>query len=402
MNNLLNISDSPKYDELITRKSFHTYSPFIESYNPSDTIRICVQNQDLVLLPAESVLYVEGTLTDKNGHGSDTIRLNNNCVAFMFDEIRYELNAIEIDQARNPGITSSMKNYISLNSNESDTLLNAGWSIKENRTIKVPSGHFNFCVPLKRLLGFAEDYRKIIPNAKHELILIRARSNDNSVNTTVVDYVFTIKKITWKVPHITLSDVERLKLYQIFQSSQPIQISFRSWDLYEYPNVPKSAHNIWRVKTANQLEKPRFLIFALQTNKLNNKNTNSSEFDPCKLQNLKVYLNSEVYPYENLHVSYEENRCALLYHMYAEFQESYYGCNPLPLLDLSEFKSVAPIVVVDCSHQNEIVKAGPVDVKIEFEVGSNGIADNTSAFCLLLHDRIIEYSPVSGDVRKLI
>ncbi|KAJ8949037.1 hypothetical protein NQ317_005818 [Molorchus minor] len=113
MNDLLNISDSPRYDEIITRKSFHTYSPFIESYNPSDTIRICVQNQDLILLPSESILYVEGTLTDKDGQGQDTIRLNNNCVAFMLDEIRYELNGIEIDHSRTLGITTSLKNYIS-------------------------------------------------------------------------------------------------------------------------------------------------------------------------------------------------------------------------------------------------------------------------------------------------
>jgi len=34
----------------------------------------------------------------------------NNCVAFMFDEIRYELNDVEID--RNWNITSMLKNYV--------------------------------------------------------------------------------------------------------------------------------------------------------------------------------------------------------------------------------------------------------------------------------------------------
>ena len=30
----------------------------------------------------------------------------------MFDEIRYELNGVEIDRNRNVGITSTIKNYV--------------------------------------------------------------------------------------------------------------------------------------------------------------------------------------------------------------------------------------------------------------------------------------------------
>jgi len=35
-------------------------------------------------------------------------------------------------------------------------------------------GHFNFCVPHNTLLDFYEDYKLVIVNARHELILIRA------------------------------------------------------------------------------------------------------------------------------------------------------------------------------------------------------------------------------------
>lgn len=402
MSDLLNISESPRYDESITRKAYHTYTPFIESYNINDVIRICIQNQDLILLPSESVLYVEGTLFDDKGSANDNVQLTNNCVAFMFDEIRYELNGIEIDHVRNLGITSSMKNYISINPHESAMFRNAGWSITDNRALKISDGLFNYCVPLAMLLGFAEDYKKIVPNAKHELVLIRAKTNNNSVATTIAGYQFKINKIAWKMPHIALSDAHRLKLYQTIQGSRPIQMSFRSWDLYEYPNLPNSTHHIWRVKTSTQLEKPRFIIFALQTNKMNNIKETPSEFNHCKLSNFKVHLNSEVYPYDNLNVSYESNRYALVYHMYSKFQESYYGISSSPLLDSNKFKNVAPIMVVDCLHQSEVIKSGPVDVKIEFETLNGGIVDNTSAFCLLLHDRLVEYSPLNGDVKKLV
>jgi len=35
--------------------------------------------------------------------------IESNCVAFMFDEIQYELNGAEIDRIRNVGITSTLK-----------------------------------------------------------------------------------------------------------------------------------------------------------------------------------------------------------------------------------------------------------------------------------------------------
>ena len=43
------------------------------------------------------------------------------------------------------------------------------------------SEDFNFCVPLNTLLGFCDDYKRIVINARHELILIRARNDNNCV-----------------------------------------------------------------------------------------------------------------------------------------------------------------------------------------------------------------------------
>lgn len=404
MSKYLNITAEPRKDETITAKIYHSYSPFVESYNVNDTVRICIQSQDLVLLPCESYLYIEGTYYENN-IVMPQVRLASNCVAFMFDEIRYELNGVEIDHCRNVGITTAMKNYVSLTEHESDSLLNAGWSVINDRSIRNPSGEINFCVPLNKLFGFAEVYKKIIPNVKHELILTRSKTDDNAIiwDKAAANYKFQLKKIQWKMPHITLSDNERLILYKIIKSSNPISMAFRSWDLYEYPNLPRTTNHVWRIKTSNQLEKPRFIIFAFQTNRLNNAKESPANFDTCNLVNFKVFLNSETYPYENLNISFNKNRYADLFYMYSKFQESYYGTNiPEPLLSLYEFKEFAPMIVIDCSHQNEIIKSGPVDVKVEFQTEVNGINDNTSAFCLILHDRIVEYTPLSGEVVKKI
>ena len=48
-------------------------------------------------------------------------------ICYLFDEIRYELNGIEIDRCKNVGITSTIKDYISLTHGQSYIMKNAGW-----------------------------------------------------------------------------------------------------------------------------------------------------------------------------------------------------------------------------------------------------------------------------------
>jgi len=88
-----------------------------------------------------------------------------------------------------------------------------------------------------------------------------------------------------------------------------------------------------------------------------------------------------------------------MYDMYANFSESYYGAR-IDLLSRNYFIQQAPFIVIDCSKQNEILKTGAVDVRLEFESKQN-FPQGTSAYCLILHDNIIEYKPISGIVHKL-
>ena len=59
--------------------------------------------------------------------------LVNNCVAFMLDEIRYELSDVEIDRNRNATITSMLKNYVSMTNDKTLIVLNARWNSRFRR-----------------------------------------------------------------------------------------------------------------------------------------------------------------------------------------------------------------------------------------------------------------------------
>lgn len=398
MNGILNINQNINYDNSITKVEYHSYSPFINSFNNSDEIRISIQQQDLYVLPSQSYLYIEGSLKNAADETvSATAQLTNNVIGFLFDEIRYELNSIEIDRTRNVGVTSTIKNYISLNNATSKMCYNAGWS--PDNLILPANGLFNFCVPLNMLLGFAEDYKKIIINAKHELILNRARNDDNAVVSPTDVVNIKINKLQWRIPHITVAAQEKLTFLKLLDANKSIQMSFRSWDMYEYPTLPATMQTNWTVKTTSQLEKPRYVILAFQTNRKNQKDKDVSKFDNCALSDVKLYLNSETYPYDNLNVDFGKNQFAILYQMYMQFHESYYGQIAEPQISWENFKNSAPITVIDCSRQNETLKSGPVDIRLQFKTLEN-IAANTTAYCILLHDRIVEYNPLTNQVIK--
>jgi len=47
-------------------------------------------------------------------------------------------------------------------------------------------------------------------------------------------------------------------------------------------------------------------------------------FDHCKLTNVKLYLNSEFYPYDDLKLDFKKRRAAILYDLFICFRTSYY------------------------------------------------------------------------------
>ncbi|XP_044597175.1 uncharacterized protein LOC123273762 [Cotesia glomerata] len=197
-----------------------------------------------------------------------------------------------------------------------------------------------------------------------------------------------------------MSDKQKIDVLNYITSDPAIPISFRTWELYEYPLLPATTNHIWAIKTTNQLEKPRFVIVGFQTARKNQSNQNASEFDHCNIRDIKLVLNSQSYPYGSLNLNITNNQYALMYDMYTNFQSAYYGKEAEPLMAKKDFLNKAPLYIIDCSKQNESIKSGPVDIRLEFE-SSAQFPNQTAAYCLIIHDRIVEYNPISSTVRKL-
>lgn len=420
--NALSIMQSVPFDDSVTHMEWHTHLPYASmTLNNSDEIRIPIQQQDICVIPSMSYLYVEGTLLLADKTAPKKTSFTNNGCLYLFDEIRYEFNGLEIDRVRNPGIASTLKGYVSFNESSLKAMGNAGWvnsSAQIDSQLPKPSvdddGNFSFVIPLNSVLGFCEDYRKIVVNARHELVLIRSSGDKNALlwnpgpatgnppvtDTNVESVKVTLNKLCWRMPYVTLSDEQRVGLLKQLNKGISVPVEYRSWELHEYPTLPQTSKQSWTVKTASQLEKPRYVIVAFQTGKRANMKANAATFDHCKLTNMKLHLNSVSYPYDDLKLDVSRNHYALLYDMYTRFQESYYLLQAQPLLSREVFEKHAAMVVIDCSKQNETIRSAPVDIRLEFEASENFPA-NTTAYCLIIHDKSFSYDPSSNLVRPL-
>lgn len=400
MSDILSIGHLPIRDTSIARKQYHGYSPYTSSYANGDEIRIAIQSQDLYLLPSESYLTIEVSAERKTGANFANVAATwAACYAqHLFSEIRYEINNIEIDRIKTPGIVSAVKKMAALRPCEVKLHnLESHYCQKELAARK-----YVFIVPLNQLFGFCEDYRKIIMNAKHELILVRNRKDIYSYVSASESFNIQVKRIQWEVPHIQLSDYAKLSMLRYLEKKRTITVPYRSWDLYEMPQLPRTSRHIWTVKSTSQATKPRYVLVVFQTNKLI-VSENASTFSSCNITNVKLFLNSEYYPYENLNCVFDTaaSNCQEQYLQLLNIQKSYYsgqeGPNPLPY-GLSEFEQ-NPIFAFDCSRTDESLLNGAVDIRLEINASEN-IPDKTAAYCLLIYDNQFEYSPFSSIVVK--
>ncbi|XP_063635222.1 uncharacterized protein LOC134805978 [Cydia splendana] len=245
-------------------------------------------------------------------------------------------------------------------------------------------------------------------NGKHELILNRASTDVNCLDLAPVDAdkvpqppipngEIEISRVTWRMPVIKVSDKEKLRLMSYVERSIPVQIAFRTWELYEYPILPASQRHIWCIKTSTQLEKPRYLIVGFQTDRRNDKTKDMSIFDHCNLTNCRVYLNAQYYPYDPFSAEFKTNNYALLYDAFTNFQRSYYNRDHTsPQVNYAHYKTQSPLIVIDASRQCDSYNsgAGAIDIKLEMEFKEN-MPSNTTAYCLIINDSLFEYNALT-------
>lgn len=267
------------------------------------------------------------------------------------------------------------------------------------RTVDDNTKEFNFRIPLALLFGVFADYKNVLMG-KQKIKLVRARHDDNCYKSSGdKKAAITLKTVELKVRHIYPSDAVKLRLLDEIAKNKSIFIPFRNWEIHELPALRTTKKDIWTVKTMS--ERARYVIVFFMNARKDNFKKDCTYFDNLNITDVKLYLNSEVYPYESLNLNFSNRQYTEAYRMYTEFQKTYLGKQySEPLLDFIAFKNRA-LFVIDCAKQNEALKSTTIDVKLEFQSSENFSADSR-AFCLIIHDRVLEYQALTGQVRDLL
>ena len=109
---VLSVERRPFFEDNITHYEYHPRAPYASAsrYGNNDEVRIPILQQEVFTLPMESFLYVEVKLSKKTAStGTVNVKMVNNAIAILFEEIRYELAGVEVDRTKSVGITSTIK-----------------------------------------------------------------------------------------------------------------------------------------------------------------------------------------------------------------------------------------------------------------------------------------------------
>ena len=391
---MLNILEPVQYENSVLKKEFRSYLPYNDnSFNANDEIRISVNNFNFVLLN-ESHIHFEIKVTSTTP-AEATLNLNDNFIPFLFSEIRLEMNGIPIDSVKTPGICASVLNYLTSDAEEKNAATLQTWpgDLKKGNVR-------DFIVPLRYFLNFANDYKNVIIFSRLELILVRARNDDNAVKMAIVGGVkgvakLGLEKIRWFVPHIHPEESLKLKMLKILEHGRQISMPFRSVEYHENPGITGTDIS-WQVKTTTS--RPLYVIVGFQTDKKDNTSTNATEFDHCSLRNCRLFLNSDVFPYEALNVDYENEKFAIPYKMLQDCRKSFCDKNGSSITR-DQFKSKAPLICFDISNYDTHLKNAITDVRLVIQLNSAAEA-RTSINLLIISEEIIHYNPFTSIVQK--
>ena len=415
MNSILKIDDNYTIDDSIDNYETYSFYPITGTkLNNPGSITITVQNSDNFYHPANSWLEFEGQIR-KTGDtvyaDGDLVALANNGILYLFDNIKYLLSSTEIESVFNPGAVSNIIGLAKYSSafesgliqcwapDTSNTAADTNLGFKKRRKLLLdskaaPIGSFRIAIPLKHILGFAEDYNKVLYGFVHTLVLTRSSSDNNALfRAAGVDAgEVHLENIRWMLPRVSPSDVAKYELLKQIQSERILNVGFRMRQSIS-TSVPVSSQFEWRLGVRSSPEKPRYIFLVFQTGRAEDQEKNIATYDHCELTSAHVLLNNDRYPMNDFETDFKKNHYDNLYHEFSSFIQKFYKVDEMIVstgVDPISYKSLFPIIMFDVSKQSDRLKTGVTDITLKCRFSKNPTA-GTMAHVVMISDRKLRF-----------
>lgn len=402
----------PVEDDYSVTKEVYTYYYPLDAgkFGHSDSIKFRISDQEANVVLSKSYLYIKGKICTADGTKLKATKLTNNAFMYLFDDVRYTMNGTETVYDKDLGHNTLIRHLATASPKEARQAQAYGLIPPGESPMNTDGITFDVSIPLAHIHNKFRDYTKLGTNQRHELQLNRSRTDHNcfqfTANETITkaeDARIIIEDMQWRVCQIDIANEFKAPMMANMNKRKPITVNWRQWEMHDNPNLLKTTPQTWSIKLTSQTERPRWVIFFLQTKRKDDINKDITKFDHCKLRSVRVSINNKFYPYEEHEIDFTHNYTSLLYDSYIQFLSSYHGEEPDPLLTRNDLVKNYPFFVVDCSKfpLPVISQTGAVDVKVILDAGANIPAD-TTAYCVLIYDKSVQYEPLSGSVNRVV
>ena len=429
-------------DETTEEYEYFEYSPDSEteqSLNGIREIRFNIDALSTFVHPHKSFLYFEGQIlrAEDNTHfvNANNVTLANDGILHLFSQMKYSINGQPIEDILNPAISSVMLGMLRYPDDFSkskglmqcwfkddhigNTTIN-GEDTNEGRLIRkklfydsilggdhiTKKGSFSFCIPLKHIFGFCDDYDKVMYGVNHGLSLFRKgdgtaihrpQNNNPADPNDEIPARVKLNKVKWCMPHVKPSLEIYNGLTEKIGKGENVKIGFKSRKVDE--KIVDSRNWSWRVAVTSGNETPRFLILGFQTGDKTQQIENPSIFNNCNVKHIQVKMLGRLYPSQVEVLDFNINQYAKAYNNASKFRElfdgtpelfSHFGINPI------DFKTLYPLFVFNVS--NQIPKTVSSVVEVVFNVQFEEAPAETTAYTLTISDKIFD---LKGDGSKM-
>ncbi|XP_065650994.1 uncharacterized protein LOC136079201 [Hydra vulgaris] len=382
---ILNITETPIVDESIEKYYYRDYDPASRpNLNNTGNIIINIEQSDLYSVPSDAYLLFEGRLlkADNTAYANaDAVALTNNGIMYLFSQIAYQLSNQDIEYKDSATAAVIAEN--------------TGFAARQGFLIQKPTakGTFSFCVPLKHIFGFCDDYDTVIYGFKHTIVLTR-KSDDDAIfrGATVAAGKVDLQRVTLFMPHVQPALAQQNELLSIIASKATIPVAFRTRQC-DSLEIPQTLSTTWKLSVKTSSERPRYIIVGFQTNKNGDQTTNPALFDHCDLKNIYVMLSSDKYPVTDYSLSFPNQQFSRAYKDAAVFSEKYYGMNELITnsnIQPLDYKDLFPIFVIDVSNQPERYKSSVIDIQIKMNFNT-AVPQYTIGYALVISDKLVNF-----------
>src|SRR6267154_453650 len=223
-------------DNSIDSFQYQDHTPQNQGINDKSDIIIEVNSTNSYILPSESKIIIQGQLRKSNAThdayvNADEIALVNNAMMFLFKEISYSIEDVEIERIKNPGQITSMLGYANYPDDFSTSSgLSMCWSKDTTKYANSSKYAASATAPAANYTPTANpEYNQVIWELKHTLRLTPFSDDNLAIyrKNTVDAGEVHFTRIIWSIPNIVIEPSMKTSVNALIVNNQITPVTFR-------------------------------------------------------------------------------------------------------------------------------------------------------------------------------